>query len=279
MLNMNIAILATVPDIVLTGGIVAAGFVALILGWIIHPWTVGGFTRWVESPMQQFMARVGTAVVSAFAMVYIGGMMLAVAFPHWSFAKSFDKEGTSKRGSASSSGSTSSDDPFAEPQRMTPAVPKPSPSAVARAEQPIVAPPAQQSATLPVTPKKTPREIATTRPEPEVAEIPKEKTKTKPSEDGIKPSADSVQMKVAELKGELAALETKIQGERERWQEGVNVINRLTNFKKTPVREGSPQYHQCMAASRVIKEVEAGAAELKAEKARLEAMIKSLESK
>ncbi len=298
---MNIAILATVPDIILTGGIGAAGFVALILGWIIHPWTVGGFTRWVESPMQQFMARVGTAVVSAFAMVYIGGMMLASAFPHWSFAKSFDKDGTNKSASASTSRSTSSDDPFAEPRPAAqssgnptaspmpdpfaeprpaaPVVARPSAPPVARVEQPASVRPAAQSVASPESPKTILRETTTTRSAPEVVETPREKTSSKSDSDGIKPNADSVELKVAELKGELAVIDTKIQTERERWQEGVGVINRLTNFKKTPVREGSPQYHQCMAASRVIKEVEAGAAGLKAEKARLEAMIQSLERK
>ena len=92
-----------------------------------------------------------------------------------------------------------------------------------------------------------------------------------------KSGKDSVEWKVAELKSELAAIEIRIQAERARWQEAVNLINRLTNFKRTPVIEGSPQYHQCMAASRVIKEVEVGAPKLKAEKARLESMIQSLD--
>ena len=92
-----------------------------------------------------------------------------------------------------------------------------------------------------------------------------------------KSGKDSVEWKVAELKSELAAIEIRIQVERARWQEAVNLINRLTNFKRTPVIEGSPQYHECMAASRVIKEVEVGAPKLKAEKARLESMIQSLD--
>ena len=53
--------------------------------------------------------------------------------------------------------------------------------------------------------------------------------------------------------------------------------NRLTNNKRTPVQEGSQPYYQCLAASKVIQEVEAGAAEFKAEKARLEVMIQELE--
>ncbi len=84
-------------------------------------------------------------------------------------------------------------------------------------------------------------------------------------------------MRLAELKGELAAVNARIETERKRWREGVDTINRLTNYKRTPVREGSPEYHRCMAASRVINEVEQGAPALKQEKARLEAMIGELE--
>jgi hypothetical protein len=83
--------------------------------------------------------------------------------------------------------------------------------------------------------------------------------------------------KLTTLKGELAVLNTKIETERSRWQTATNTINRLTNNKRTPVQEGSQPYYQCLAASKVIQEVEAGAGELKAEKARLEATIQELE--
>ena len=83
--------------------------------------------------------------------------------------------------------------------------------------------------------------------------------------------------RLAELKGELAAIDAKIASERARWQQALDTINRLTNYKRTPVREGSQEYQRCMAASEVIQEVESGAAELKQEKARLEAMIGELE--
>ena len=89
--------------------------------------------------------------------------------------------------------------------------------------------------------------------------------------------AREVKDKLTTLKGELAVLNTNIETERARWQTATNTINRLTNNKRTPVQEGSQPYFQCLAASKVIQEVEAGAAELKAEKARLEAMIRELE--
>lgn len=275
---MNTFALFNLPEGLLQIGVLVAGFFALILGWIIHPWTVGGLTRWVESPMQQFFARVGTAVGAAALTVVFGFQML-------------EKDKVSSSGTSSTS-SSSSDDPFANPRVATPtssitpnsslpnpfAEPQPTPPAAQR-------PPAQaatsieQPAVVSPSPQSAPPSPSTTTTTPEIAESPKDEAPETHDDRGSTPAADSTHMRIAELKGELAALDAKIQSERQRWQEGVNVINRLTNFKRTPVREGSPQYHQCMAASRVIQEVEAGAPGLKAEKARLEAMIQSLEGK
>lgn len=265
--------LATISGTVALIGLLVAGFVALILGWIIHPYTVGGLTRWVQSPIQQFFARVGTSIGAAIFTV-VGGMhLLAEKFPDSASPT------TASQAEEVSRSSNSNADPFAEPRPVAPVVASPSAPPVTRVEHPSPVRPSPQSEVAPESPKTIPRDVTTTRSVPEAVETPREKTASKPESEAIKPSTDSVQLKVAELKGELAALDTKIQAERDRWQEGVNVINRLTNFKRTPVREGSPQYHQCMAASRVIKEVEAGATGLKAEKARLEAMIQSLENK
>ncbi len=81
---------------------------------------------------------------------------------------------------------------------------------------------------------------------------------------------------LAELKGELAALEVKIDAERKRFQDALNIINVLTNNKTRGVREGSIEYSRCQQASRIITEVEAGATDLKAKKAALMATIKEL---
>jgi len=78
-------------------------------------------------------------------------------------------------------------------------------------------------------------------------------------------------------KNALVGVSGKIEKERERWKSALAVINKLTNFKKTPVREGSPQYYKCVEASKIIREVEAKAPKLKAEKTRLEKLIQSLE--
>jgi hypothetical protein len=83
--------------------------------------------------------------------------------------------------------------------------------------------------------------------------------------------------KLAELKGELAAVNAKIDSERARYQSNLGIINKLTNFKRTPVREGTQAYFQCVEASKQIKDVENGVPGLKAEKAKLEATIKELE--
>lgn len=82
--------------------------------------------------------------------------------------------------------------------------------------------------------------------------------------------------KLAELKGQLAEIESTIDSERERWQNALDTINRLTNFKKTPVREGSPQHQQCLRAAEIIRDVESGAPDLKAERAKLQAVIDEL---
>jgi hypothetical protein len=82
---------------------------------------------------------------------------------------------------------------------------------------------------------------------------------------------------LAELKLALSEVEAEIASERERFQEALGVINRLTNFKRTPVKEGSPAYYQCLEASKIIKEVEAGAPALKEKKAQIEALISKAE--
>ncbi|MBX7210663.1 MAG: hypothetical protein K1X78_20315 [Verrucomicrobiaceae bacterium] len=79
-------------------------------------------------------------------------------------------------------------------------------------------------------------------------------------------------------KADLAQTESKIGMEREKWTEATNTINRLTNYKRTPVKEGSSSYYKCMEASKKIAEVEQGAEKLKGEKSRLEGLIKTLES-
>ena len=83
--------------------------------------------------------------------------------------------------------------------------------------------------------------------------------------------------RMAVIKGDLAKVNSKIESERARWHRATDVINTLTNFKRTPVREGSQAYYQCVEASKIITEVEQGAAALIAEKARLEAMLEVLE--
>lgn len=84
-------------------------------------------------------------------------------------------------------------------------------------------------------------------------------------------------LRLAEAKAELAELESKIATERQRFQQATETINRLTNFKKTPVKEGSAAYRQCMDASRVIQEVEQKAPGMTTEKTRLATLVAELE--
>lgn len=82
--------------------------------------------------------------------------------------------------------------------------------------------------------------------------------------------------KLLEAKIQLAEVTAKIETERARWQEAENTIVTLTNNRRTPVREGSPQYHTCVAALEVIQEVNSLAPDLKAEKNRLDAIVEAL---
>ena len=88
--------------------------------------------------------------------------------------------------------------------------------------------------------------------------------------------ADS-KTRLTDARSELADLTTRMNNERAQYQASIDTINRLTNFKRTPVQEGSAAYHQCVEASNVISKIEAGAPALKARKVELEELIKELE--
>lgn len=101
---------------------------------------------------------------------------------------------------------------------------------------------------------------------------------TEPAPQQKLPPPSDKAVRLAEAKGELAALESRISTERQRFKQATDTINRLTNFKKTPVKEGSAAYHQCMAASQVIQEVEQKAPGMTAERTRLQTVVESLSS-
>jgi hypothetical protein len=100
--------------------------------------------------------------------------------------------------------------------------------------------------------------------------------KVDPSEPNVSRSPDKA-IRIAEAKAELASLESRIAAERQRFQQATETINRLTNFKKTPVKEGSSAYHQCMEASRVIQDVEQKAPGMTSEKIRIATLLTELE--
>lgn len=112
---------------------------------------------------------------------------------------------------------------------------------------------------------------------PNVGTTPPEGQKSVPpvGDNGVVKESKSV----AELNGDLAVIETKIKSERQRWQQAENTIHRLTDNHHSYLKPGTPQYVQCEQATLVKDEIQKGAPDLNAEKARLEAMIKDLESK
>jgi hypothetical protein len=83
--------------------------------------------------------------------------------------------------------------------------------------------------------------------------------------------------KLANARADLAAVKSKIDSERKRHADALNVINTLTLNKTRAVKEGSPAFYRCQEAARIIEEVEKGAPNLKAEKARLETLVGELD--
>jgi hypothetical protein len=106
---------------------------------------------------------------------------------------------------------------------------------------------------------------------PEPTSKPSERT-----EETTKP-AIAANSDLAKARADLEAVKSKIESERKRHADALNLINTLTRNKTVPVKEGSPAYYRCAEAAKVIQEVEAGAPDLKAEKARLETLVGELD--
>jgi len=254
--------------------------IGLLIGWKIYPYTIGGFDAFATSALGHLQARMATATFGGLVGAGLGIYLLVVKI---------DKESTpSEKLAAIESEQTelrndvrNSDNPASatseQKTRMRELEARKEELRLKKAEVDRLA------ASNPPTPR-----TKTNSHEPAAPPVNKVgSTETSDNSDVDGPSIDSPSdsqvpknsnaTRIAELKGELASVNSKIESERSRWTDARDTINQLTNFKKTPVREGSPAYHRCMAASKVINEVESGAPSLKAEKARLETIIKALE--
>lgn len=84
--------------------------------------------------------------------------------------------------------------------------------------------------------------------------------------------------RIIEAKSELAAVESKIAFEQTRWNNANDTINALTNYLRTPVREGSLAHRQAIIAANVRDEAAQKAPELLARKRELEALIEAINS-
>ena len=84
--------------------------------------------------------------------------------------------------------------------------------------------------------------------------------------------------RIGTLTRQLADVNENIERERKRWQDAVDTINRLTNFKRTPVVDGSPAYYKCLEAARAAQEVERKAPDLKTEKENIEKLLNDLKA-
>jgi hypothetical protein len=114
-----------------------------------------------------------------------------------------------------------------------------------------------------------------TRIDNSMLEVPTSKNAT--SADKVIGSNNLATLKLAEFQGSLAVVNSKIESERKRWQDANAAINALTNNKTRPVLRNSPEHLKMYESQVVMKQVEAGAPALKAEKGRLETMIQSLQ--
>ncbi|MAS94630.1 MAG: hypothetical protein CMO55_15640 [Verrucomicrobiales bacterium] len=113
------------------------------------------------------------------------------------------------------------------------------------------------------------------RPGP-ITQAPKPKHMAAPSTPGQTDAVKFQSQKEAEVRIKLAEVNAKMDSDRKRYNDALNVINTLTHNKRRPVREGSPEYHKCVAASNIIGEIERSAPELIEEKQKLEAVLKTL---
>lgn len=87
----------------------------------------------------------------------------------------------------------------------------------------------------------------------------------------------AIKIKLAELKGELASVQSRIEGERKRWHDANATINALTSNRTTPVVRNSPEHAKMYEAQLAIKNIEEIAPQLMEKKASLEATIQALE--
>lgn len=81
-------------------------------------------------------------------------------------------------------------------------------------------------------------------------------------------NAEQLKAKEARL-AEIEKIDVRLKELTLIWQQDTAIINRLTNFKKTPVREGTKEYFICLESSKRIQQAEAEAKTLKEKKAKL----------
>jgi hypothetical protein len=244
------------------------------VGWRIHPYTVGALTQFTHSPIQQLGAR----LTSTGAGAMLSCLLVVFLWPKSSSGKSAPVP--EEKAPVAIQTPEVKATPFSEEESSvvihTPeakATPVPEEKATVAIQTPEVkaTPFSEEESSVVI---HTPEAKATPVPEEKAPVVMYEKIGSTTDDANLE---TSLKIKIADLRGQLAEVEGKINGERKRWQDGQNLINRLTNFRKTPVKEGSVQYQQCMVASRIITEVEAGSQKLKNEKAKLDATISSLE--
>lgn len=118
---------------------------------------------------------------------------------------------------------------------------------------------------------------AVAMPEPAPAPTAPVVSDAKPTMRQIELTEDDRQ-RVIQAKSELASVESKIAFEQTRWNNANDTVNALTNYLRTPVREGSLAHRQAVQAAIIRDEAAQKAPELLARKRELEALIEAINS-
>ena len=240
---------------------VASGLALLVVFWLIHPFTVAPITSLTNSVLEILLGRFSFAITGGILGFCLPGFCYLVYFAGTTVVQSqalnsdgnihLTSSNTSQEGGDNASSLSVKNDVRPEAAVL---VNKPEIFNWDGGDPKVKKPDSNEGASL-------------ASPAP-----------TTMNQGGLSSSnAATVSIKIAEIQGDLAVINSKIETERKRWQDANAAINAVTNNKTTPVVRNSPEHVQMYQAQVIMKQVEAGAPALKEEKGRLEAMLKSLQ--
>jgi Mg2+ and Co2+ transporter CorA len=93
------------------------------------------------------------------------------------------------------------------------------------------------------------------------------------------PVLEDLRDQIARISSDLKAVNKEIENDQKIYNDNLATINKLTDYKRVPVVEGSPPYRVCLQASTKIQAVEARAPGLKDKKNRVTAELSRLQAR